>query len=98
MLLHLALLHRGATMTVLALFPSLRLTFSLHCVLGRFRKMAKMLLVRRYLVNLAGFRVFGFVGALGVIFLINGTLSHKHTNTSSATMGLTTSQAATTTT
>jgi hypothetical protein len=32
-----------------ALFPSRRLTFSLHCVLGRLRKMAKMLLVRRYL-------------------------------------------------
>jgi hypothetical protein len=27
-------------------------------------------------VSLAGFRVFGFVGARGVIFLINGTLSY----------------------
>jgi hypothetical protein len=28
-------------------------------------------------VSLAGFRVFGFVGACGVIFLVNGTLSHR---------------------
>ena len=28
-------------------------------------------------VSLAGFRVFGFVGARGVIFLINGTLSRN---------------------
>jgi hypothetical protein len=28
-------------------------------------------------VSLAGFRVFGFVGARGVTFLINGTLSRK---------------------
>jgi hypothetical protein len=47
----LMLLHRGATRTVLALFPSLRLTFSLHCVLSRLRKMAKILFVRRYLYN-----------------------------------------------
>jgi hypothetical protein len=49
MLLHPTLLHRDATTTVLALFPFLRLTFSLHCVLGRLRKMAKLLPVRRYL-------------------------------------------------
>jgi hypothetical protein len=47
MLLHLTLLHRDATTTVLALFPFLRLTFSLHCVLGGLRKMAKRLLDRR---------------------------------------------------
>jgi hypothetical protein len=51
MLLHLTPLHRDATTTVLALFPFLRLTFSLHCVLGRLRKMAMLLLVRRYLHN-----------------------------------------------
>ena len=51
MLLRLTLLHRDATTTVLALFPFLRLTFSLHCVLGRLRKMAMLLLVRRYLHN-----------------------------------------------
>jgi hypothetical protein len=50
-LLHLTPLHRDATTTVLALFPFLRLTFSLHCVLGRLRKMAMLLLVRRYLHN-----------------------------------------------
>ena len=49
MLLHPTLLHRDATTTVFALFPFLRLTFSLRCVLGRLRKMAKLLLVRRYL-------------------------------------------------
>ena len=49
MFLHLTLLHRDATTTVLALFPFLRLTFSLHCVLARLRKIAKLLLVRRYL-------------------------------------------------
>ena len=51
MLLHLTPLHRDATTTVLALFPFLRLTFSLHCVLGRLRKMAMLLLVRRYMHN-----------------------------------------------
>jgi hypothetical protein len=51
MLLHLTPLHRYATTTLLALFPFLRLTFSLHCVLGRLRKMAMLLLVRRYLHN-----------------------------------------------
>jgi hypothetical protein len=49
MLLHPTLLHRDSTMTVLALFPFLRLTFSLHCVLCRLRKMAKLLPVRRNL-------------------------------------------------
>jgi hypothetical protein len=49
MLLHPALLHRDATTTVLVLFPFLRLTFSLLCVLGRLRKMANLLFVRRYL-------------------------------------------------
>jgi hypothetical protein len=51
MLLRLTLLHRDATTTVLALIPFLRLTFSLHCVFGRMRTMAKLLLVRRYLHN-----------------------------------------------
>jgi len=33
-------------------------------------------------VSLAGFRVFGFVGARGVIFLINGTLSQARSDAS----------------
>ncbi len=48
-LLRLALLHKATTTTVLALFPFLRLTFSLLSVFGRMRTMAKLLLVRRYL-------------------------------------------------
>ena len=51
MLLRLTLLHKDATTTVLALFPFLRLTFSLLCVFGRMRTMAKLLRVRRYLHN-----------------------------------------------
>ena len=51
MLLRLTLLHKATTTTVLALFPFLRLTFSLLCVFGRMRTMAKLLLVRRYLHN-----------------------------------------------
>jgi len=51
MLLRLTLLHRDATTTVLALFPFLRLTFSLLCMFGRMWTMAKLLLVRRYLHN-----------------------------------------------
>jgi hypothetical protein len=35
MLLRLALLHMATPTTVIALFPFLRLTFSLLCVLGR---------------------------------------------------------------
>ena len=50
-LLHLTLLHKVTTTTVLALFPFLRLTFSLLCVFGRMRTMAKLLRVRRYLHN-----------------------------------------------
>jgi hypothetical protein len=45
-------LPRDATTTVLALFPFLCLTFSLHCVLGRTRKTARTLFVRRYLHNI----------------------------------------------
>ena len=48
-LLRLTLLHKATTMTVLALFPFLRLTFSRLCVFGRMRTMAKLMLVRRYL-------------------------------------------------
>jgi uncharacterized BrkB/YihY/UPF0761 family membrane protein len=51
MLLRLTLLHRDATTTMLALFPFLLLTFSLLCVFGRMRTVAKLLLVRRYLHN-----------------------------------------------
>jgi hypothetical protein len=51
MLLRLTLLHMATTTTVLALFPFLRLTSSLHCVFGRMRTMAKLLLVRRYRHN-----------------------------------------------
>jgi hypothetical protein len=51
LLLRLTLLHRDATTTVLALFPFLRLTFSLLCVFGRMWTMAKLMLVRRYLHN-----------------------------------------------
>jgi hypothetical protein len=51
MLLRLTLLHKATTTTVLALCPSLRLTFSLLCVFGRMRTMAKLLLVRRHLHN-----------------------------------------------
>jgi hypothetical protein len=53
MLLRRTLLHRDATTTVLALFPFLRLSFSLLRVFGRMRPvtMAKLLLVRRYLHN-----------------------------------------------
>ncbi len=49
MLLRLTLLHKATTMTVLALFPFLRLTFSRLCMFGRMRTMAKLMLVRRYL-------------------------------------------------
>jgi hypothetical protein len=49
MLLRLTLLHKATTTTVLALFPFLRLTFSLLCVFGRMRTIAKLLRVRRYL-------------------------------------------------
>jgi hypothetical protein len=51
MLLRLALLHKATTTKVIALFPFLHLAFSLLCVLGRMRTMAKLLLVRRYLHN-----------------------------------------------
>jgi hypothetical protein len=51
MLMRLTLLLRDATTTVLALFPFLRSTFSLLCVFCRMRKMAMLLLVRRYLRN-----------------------------------------------
>jgi len=51
MLLRLTLLHQATTTTVLALFPFLRLTFSLLCVFGRMRTMAKLLRLRRYLHN-----------------------------------------------
>jgi hypothetical protein len=51
MLLRLTLLHKAATTTVIAIFPFLRLTFSLLCVFGRKRTMAKLLLVRRYLTS-----------------------------------------------
>jgi hypothetical protein len=51
MLLRLTLLHKDTTTTVLALFPFLRLTFSLLCVFCRMRTMAKLLRVRRYLHN-----------------------------------------------
>ena len=50
-LLRLTLLHKATTTTVLALFPFLRLIFSLLCVLGRMRKMVRTLFVRRYLRN-----------------------------------------------
>ena len=49
MLLHLT--HRDATTRVLALFSFLRLTLSLHCMLGSLRKMTRTLFVRRYLRN-----------------------------------------------
>ena len=39
MLLRLTLLHKATTTTVLALFPLLRLTFSLLCMFGRMRTM-----------------------------------------------------------
>jgi hypothetical protein len=51
MLLRLRLLHRDTTTTVLALFPFLRLTFSLLGEFGRMRTMAKLLLVSRYFYN-----------------------------------------------
>jgi hypothetical protein len=51
MLLRLTLPHKATTTTVLALCPSLRLTFSLLRVFGRMRTMAKLLLVRRYIHN-----------------------------------------------
>jgi len=51
MLLRLTLLRRYTTTTVLALFPFLRLTFSLLCVFGRMKTIAKLLLVRHYLHN-----------------------------------------------
>ena len=51
MLLRLTLLQKATTTTVLALFPFLRLTFSLLCVFGRMRTMAKLLRVRRYRHN-----------------------------------------------
>jgi len=43
--------HSDAKTTMLALFPFLRLTFSLLFVLGRMRQMALLLLVCRYLCN-----------------------------------------------
>ena len=43
--------HDDDSDTVLALFPFLRLTFSLLCVFGRMRTMVKLLRLRRYLHN-----------------------------------------------
>jgi hypothetical protein len=51
MLMRLTLLLRDATTTVLVLFPFLRLTFSLLCVLDRMGEMTKLPLVRLYLRN-----------------------------------------------